>query len=138
MSYPPGPPLPYGQPVPPVPPVPQPPTSTKATTSLILGVVSLFLCGFFTGIPAIIIGVLARREIRASNGAVSGDGLALGGIITGILGTLWTLVAAGILVALVVFGTSVAKDYDEACDNARTGQDGDTFFGETISPEDCP
>jgi hypothetical protein len=133
MSYPPGPPLPYGQPVPPV---PAPPTSSKATTSLILGVVSLFLCGFFTGIPAIIAGVLARREIRASGGAVGGDGLALGGIVTGILGTLWTLVAAGILVALLVFGASVAKDYDEACDNARTGQD-DTFFGETISPEDC-
>ena len=134
MSYPPGPPPPYGQPVPPVPP---PPTSSKATTSLILGVVSLFLCGFFTGIPAIITGISARREIRRSNGAVSGDGLALGGIITGILGTLWTLVAAGAFVALVVFGASVAEDYDEACDNARTGQEDDTFFGETISPEDC-
>jgi Domain of unknown function (DUF4190) len=133
MSYPPGPNVPYGQPVPPVPP---PPTSGKATTSLVLGVVSLFFCGFFTGIPAIIVGISARREIRASNGALSGDGLALGGIITGILGTLWTLVAAGILVALLVFGANVVEDYDEACDNVRNGQD-DTFLGETISPEDC-
>ncbi len=136
MSYPPGPQYPYGQPVPPVPPAP---TSSKATTSLILGIVSLFFCGFLTGIPAIITGFSARKEIRQSNGAVSGDGLALGGIITGILGTLWTLIAGGILVALLVFGASVAEDYDEACDNARTGQGGDdTFFGETIGPEDCP
>lgn len=132
MSYPPGQ---YGQPVPPV---PSPPTSSKATTSLILGVVSLFLCGFFTGIPAIFVGLSARKEIRRSNGALSGDGLALGGIITGILGTLWTLIAAGLLVGLIAFGADVANDYSEACDNARDGQGGDTFFGETIGPEDCP
>lgn len=139
MSYPP-PQVPYGQGAygQPVPPVPTPPTSGKATTSLILGIVSLFFCGFFTGIPAIITGFSARKEIRRSNGAVSGDGLALGGIVTGILGTLWTLVAAGILVALLVFGASVAEDYSEACDSVRGGPGSDdTFFGESISPEDC-
>jgi hypothetical protein len=141
MSYPPGPygqpgqPGPYGQPVPPV---PTSPTSGKATTSLILGVLSLFLCGFFTGIPAIFVGLSARKEIRESNGAVSGEGIALGGIITGVLGTLWTLIAGGILVALIVFGAQVANDYNDACDNVRDGQGGDTFFGETIGPEDCP
>ena len=134
MSYPPGPHVPYGQPVPPV---PTPPTAGKATTALVLGVVSLFFCGFFTGIPAILIGIAARREIRQSNGALSGDGLALGGIITGILGTLWTVIAVGILVSLFVFGAQVVEDYDQACDNIRNGQRDDTFFGETISPEDC-
>ena len=133
MSYPP-PYVPYGQPVQPGPP---PPTSGKATTSLVLGLVSLFLCGFFTGIPAIVVGISARREIRRSEGRLGGDGLALGGIITGVLGTLWMLIAAGILVSLFVFGAQVVEDYDQACDNIRNGQGDDTIFGETISPEDC-
>ena len=133
MSYPP-PQVPYGQPVPPVPPAP---TSGKSTTSLVLGIVSLFFCGFFTGIPAIIVGMSARKEIRRSNGALSGDGLALGGIITGVLGTVWTLIAAGILIALIAFGAEAVKTYDEACDSIRSGDGSDTFFGESISPEDC-
>lgn len=135
MSHPSGPYPPYGQPVPPV---PTPPTAGKATTSLVLGVVSLFFCGFFTGIPAILVGMSARKEIRQSGGTLSGEGLALGGIITGVLGTLWTLIAAGILVALIAFGAGVANDYSEACDNVRDGQGSDTFFGEPIGPEDCP
>ena len=145
MSYPPGssgpsgPPGPYGPYGQPVPPPASPPTSSKATTSLILGVVSLFLCGFLTGIPAIFVGLSARKEIRRSNGALGGEGLALGGIITGVLGTIWMVVAAVILIALLAFGADVARDYSEACDNVRSGQGGDdTFFGQTIGPEDCP
>lgn len=135
MSYPPGQ-VPYGYP-PPVPPMPSPPTAGKATTALVLGVVSLFFCGLLTGIPAIAVGLSARKEIRQSNGAVGGDGLALGGIITGILGTLWSLVAVAILVSLLAIGGEVADQYGDACDNVRDGQ-GDTFLGETIGPEDCP
>ena len=140
MSYPPNPygqpgqPGPYGQPLPPA----SPPTAGKATTSLVLGVVSLFLCGFLTGIPAIFVGVSARREIRRSNGALGGEGLALGGIITGVLGTIWTLIATVIIIVLFAFGAEVAKDYTDACDDVLSGQGGDdTFFGETIGPEDC-
>ena len=142
MSYPPGPPGPagpygYGQPGPPPP--ASPPTASKATTSLILGVVSLFLCGFLTGIPAIFIGVSARKEIRRSNGTLGGEGLALGGIITGVLGTIWTLIATAIVITLFAVGADVVNDYSEACDNVRSGRGGDdTFFGETIGPEDCP
>ena len=137
MSYPPGG---YGQPGPYGPPAPvSRPTESKATTSLILGIVSLFLCGFFTGIPAIVIGFSARKEIRRSNGTVGGEGLALGGIITGILGTLWMVVGVVLLVSLYLFGAEVVDDYSEACDNVRSGQGGDdTFLGETIGPEDCP
>ena len=135
MSYPPGP-VPYGYP-PPVPPVPSPPPSSKATTALVLGVLALFCFGFLTGIAAIAVGVSARKEISRSNGALGGDGLALGGIITGILGTLWSLVVGAILVSLLAIGSEVADQYGDACDNVRDGQ-GDTFLGETIGPEDCP
>jgi hypothetical protein len=96
-------------------PRPTPPTSGKATTSLVLGVVSLFFCGLLTGIPAIIMGFGARKEIRRSEGRLSGDGLALGGIITGVLGTLWSLVLAALLIGLVAFGGSLAEYIDESC-----------------------
>jgi hypothetical protein len=159
MSYPPGPQVPYGQP-PFQPPVPPTPTSGKATLSLVLGIVSLFLCGLLTGIPAIWIGISARREIRQANEAVGGpdgytgeggytptmgkpqamggESLALGGIITGILGTLWSVIAGGLLIALVVFGVNTANDYQDACDQLQNGQTPDTtVLGEPIGPEDC-
>lgn len=117
MSYPPpSGPDPYGQPPSPgqpsgpgqppgswpsMAPVALPPASGKATTALILGLVSFFMCGLFTGIPAIFLGFSARKEIRASQGRLSGDGLALAGIITGVLGTLWSLIVAALLIALV-------------------------------------
>jgi hypothetical protein len=62
-------------------------TSTKATVSLILGLLS-FPCVFniFTGVPAIIVGALAMGEIGRSRGRLGGKGMALTGIITGGLG----------------------------------------------------
>lgn len=63
------------------PPIPQQgKTSGLAITSLVLGILSL-CCGFFLGIPAIITGVIARKKIRFS--LMTGDGMALAGIILG-------------------------------------------------------
>ncbi len=62
------------------------PTSTdgKATISLILGIMSIVCCtGILTGIPAIILGALSRRDIAKSQGALGGEGMAIGGIVTG-------------------------------------------------------
>jgi hypothetical protein len=81
-------------------------TNNKATASLVTGVSSLVLswcCGLgLVGIVAVVLGVKARREIESSGGAEQGDGLALGGIITGgiaiLLGLLFLVL---ILVALV-------------------------------------
>jgi hypothetical protein len=102
----------------PVIPVPAPPTAAKATTSLVLGVVSLVLCGLFAGIPAIVVGFLARAEIRRSGGRLGGDGLALAGIVTGILGTLWSLVLAALLIFGLAVGGAVIKEYDRTCAQA--------------------
>jgi prepilin-type processing-associated H-X9-DG protein len=62
-------------------------TSGKAIASLILGIAS-FLCSIFTGIPAIILGILGLREVDRSRGRVQGHGLAIAGIVTGGIGTL--------------------------------------------------
>lgn len=95
-------------------------TSGKATASLVLGIASLVLCflGFLLGVPAIIVGMRARKEIRNSQGQVGGDGAALGGIITGVLGTLLGLVVVGLFVALFALGNSVTTVVDRACEQA--------------------
>jgi hypothetical protein len=77
----------YGSMDPGPPPVPSVRTSPLAIWSLvlgILGVVLLVICiGPLFAIPAIICGHIAYSRIKRSGGALKGDGLALGGLITG-------------------------------------------------------
>ena len=82
-----------------------PNTSTKAVVSLILGIasvpaISCFGCGgIILGIAALIVGLRARREIADSGGAETGDGLALAGVIIGVIAAiLGLLFGIGILV----------------------------------------
>ena len=121
-GYPPRPPPPY----PPAPYYPPPPygygypspygappaTDHRAVASLALGILSLTCGGLFLGVPAILFGFTARKHIERSGGAASGSGMALGGIITGFLGTalsLIVLVAFGVSLAMPPRGTAVAK-----------------------------
>jgi Protein of unknown function (DUF1559)/Domain of unknown function (DUF4190) len=62
-------------------------TSGKAIASLILGI-SSFLCLIFAGIPAIILGIVSLVQINQSHGRIRGRGLAIGGIVTGVIGSL--------------------------------------------------
>lgn len=82
--------------------------SNNALLSMILGIISLFmfvllLCvgiapaASIAAIPALILGNMARREIRAANGRLTGDGMALAGIIMG-----WITIVLSIL-AIVLF-----------------------------------
>lgn len=64
--------------------------SGKATTSLILGLLGFLTCGL-TGIPAIVLGLMAQGDIRRSGGRLGGGGTALMGIIMGAI-SLVTLV----------------------------------------------
>jgi hypothetical protein len=83
-----GPPPPYAQ---------RPVADGKAVASLMFGVFSLLGCGLFFSAPAVILGVLARRDIHRSGGTVGGGGLAIGGIVTGSVGALTTLVWVAVL-----------------------------------------
>ncbi len=67
-------------------------TDGKATASIALGIASLVCGGLLTGIPAVALGFMSRGDIERSEGAKSGSGLALAGIITGSIGTLISLV----------------------------------------------
>lgn len=72
------PPVAYGPPI----------TNGKAVASLILGLLS-FVLSLFTGIPAIILGHISRTEIRKSAGRMTGDGMALAGLILGYISVAW-------------------------------------------------
>jgi Domain of unknown function (DUF4190) len=66
--------------------------SGKAIAALVLGILSLVApLGIVLGVIAIILGILARKEIQASI-ALDGDGMALAGIITGALGSVLFIV----------------------------------------------
>jgi hypothetical protein len=71
-------------------------TSGKAIAGLILGALSFVLL-LFTGIPAIIFAALGMRDIGRSKGRLTGQGLAIAGLVTGILGTLLTCAALPLL-----------------------------------------
>ncbi|MCW5832702.1 MAG: DUF4190 domain-containing protein [Labilithrix sp.] len=55
--------------------------------SLVLGLVSLGCVGPLAGLPAIVLGSLARRDIDRSRGTLTGRAVAAGGIVSGLFGT---------------------------------------------------
>jgi prepilin-type processing-associated H-X9-DG protein len=65
-------------------------TSRKAIWSLVLGIGSFF-CSIITGIPAIILGALAVRDIARSRGRLAGNGLAIAGMVCGAVGVVMIL-----------------------------------------------
>lgn len=85
-------------------------TNGKATGSLITGIASLVLswcCGLgLAGIVAIVLGVKARNEIRASGGTQNGDGMAVAGIITGAIAAVIGLLALVFLVLVIATGSA--------------------------------
>jgi type II secretory pathway pseudopilin PulG len=83
------------------------PASGLATTSLILGILSLFGLSCLAGIPAVICGHMAlARQKRAG---YKGSGVAIAGLVTGYAGTvLITLIA--LLAAIAVPGFMRARE----------------------------
>lgn len=75
-------------------------TSAQAIWSLVLGILSFLCFGLFAGIPAVICGHAARSNIRKSQGALTGGGMALAGLILGYVGIVVTTL--GILAAIAV------------------------------------
>ena len=76
------------------PPPATPKTSGKAIASLVLGLVWVY---GITSILAIIFGALAKKDIRESNGWVTGGGMATAGLVLGIIGIV------GMIVFIVFF-----------------------------------
>jgi len=83
-----------------------PQTNQKAMWSMILGILSLVCCGLLAGIPALILGNSAQKEIAASGGAQSGEGMAKAGVILG-----WISIALSILGLIFAITTGALTDY---------------------------
>ena len=81
-----------------------PQTHGKATASLICGILAFTFCGIFTGIPALILGSQAMREIDAPGGQLGGRGLATAGRILGIISIALTILAAIAIALIFIFG----------------------------------
>lgn len=59
------------------------PTCSTATISLVFGILCWFLLPFVGAVIAVITGHMARAEIRRSQGALEGDGMAVAGLVLG-------------------------------------------------------
>ncbi len=104
----------YGQPPPPPPGAPQPygygggapqGTNKKALWSMILGILGLVCCGFFTGIPAIILSRSAKAEIARTG--EQGSGMATAGFVLGIIAVVW-----GVISVILVLTGNYYVDFD--------------------------
>lgn len=106
----------YGTPPPPpgygASPYGPPPNHPQTATVLVLGILSLVLCGVL-GIPAWVMGNRALREIDASGGALGGRSQVQAGRLCGIVATVLLILAVvflvGLLALLVVGGLSTIE-----------------------------
>jgi len=89
---------PYGQPY-----QPGGQSSTKAIVSLVLAIVSFFVCGLILSIPAVFLGRSAQREIDASGGRIGGRGMATAGYVVGLINVVISVIV--IIVVIIVFAS---------------------------------
>lgn len=75
--------------------------STLAIVSLVTGILGWTILPFIASIVAVITGHLAKKEIRESGGLISGDGMALAGLILG-----YTMIGLAIL-GIILFITII-------------------------------
>jgi len=129
---------------PPLPaPVPVAKTSAQAVWSLVLGILSITCLWLLGSIPAIILGILAVKNIDRSGGTLKGRGIGVAGIVTGSVGILAGLFTVGIFAAIAVpsftgvqykakqaYEMSQVKQIALACRYHATGHDG--AFPETL------
>ena len=86
-----------------------PQNSSKAVAALVVGILSPILglcCAIIglVGIVAVVLGRNAQKEILASNGRLTGEGMAKAGVILGYIGISLGLVMTIVNVALLVAG----------------------------------
>ena len=77
-----------------------------AAASLVCGLLTWFVVPFFGALAAVITGHLARKQIRESQGEMSGDGMAVAGLILGYtqLGVILLIVMV-IIIAVAAFSS---------------------------------
>lgn len=84
---------------------PPPKTNSKSIVSLVLGILSITIpyIGFLIGIVAIIFASISFKEIRMR--MEQGKGLAVAGLVCGIIGTAFYAIIIVILLAVFLFAS---------------------------------
>jgi hypothetical protein len=101
-------------------------TSSKAIWSLVLGILGLTCLGCIAGVPAVICGHMALASIKKSAGLLTGDGMALAGLIMGYLSLAAMIVVIPLLAAIAIPSFVKARDMGQktSCmNNVRMIQD---------------
>ena len=80
----------------------------RGTLILVLGILSLVLCGFFTGIPAWIMGKGDLAKIKDGMRDPEGDGTTKAGMICGMICCIITAVSLAIVLFIVILGGGLA------------------------------
>jgi hypothetical protein len=80
--------------------------SSLAIVSVILGIISLTGPGLLLGIPAIVTGTIALKK------KLAGRGLAITGLVTGIVSTVLSLLFCLFLVFLISWGVSHPEEFE--------------------------
>ena len=79
-----------------------PKTSALAIWSLVLGILSFLCFSILSAIPAVICGHKALSRVKNSGGAITGQGLAIGGLVTGYCNLALSLIMIPMLAAIAI------------------------------------
>ena len=98
----------------PIAPVVQPKDSTLAIVSMICGIASYFIVPVIGAIAAIIMGHIAKKEIKNSNGMIKGNGMATAGLILGYIQiALAVLSVCALIFVLPALGASISDIFSD-------------------------
>lgn len=89
-----------------------PQTNSQAIISLITGLLSFVLFPLISAIVAIITGNNALREIRASNGMQTGEGMAQAGRILGWINVILISVSVCVIAALLLLSPNISDIFN--------------------------
>lgn len=94
-------------------------TVGQAIASLVLGILSFFMFGLLTAIPAVICGHLAKSKIKSDPENLKGDGQALAGLIMGYIVIGLTILMIPMLAAIGIpsFQKARSASIEKACQN---------------------
>ncbi len=88
-----------------------PPNSPLAVISLVTGILSYLILPFIGPIIAVITGHLAKKEIKASNGTVGGNGMATAGLILGYINLGLFVLAVCVIAVLMLVSAQMGTIY---------------------------
>jgi hypothetical protein len=88
--------------------------NSLAIVSLVLGVVSLNGMGLLTGIPAIVTAAIALKKQKP------GRGLSIAGLVTGIAGTILSLIFIAFMIFMIVIEANTPVDRTDYRNNRTT------------------